>query len=105
MSVSTLCSIRRCMRTSMKQAAGCSDRRMREIGFAQQQRASVRGDRSAVERRRDRASSEAGEIEAILATLCRHRGALLRRGKALSQKQLSRKLSPPMRLFPVRYAG
>ena len=39
------------------------------IGFAQQQRACIRGHRAAVERRCDLPAAEAGEIEGILATL------------------------------------
>jgi hypothetical protein len=56
------------------------------IGLAQQQRACVRGHRAAIERRCDFAASEAGEIEGILDTLCRHRRGLLRQENPLLQK-------------------
>jgi hypothetical protein len=56
------------------------------IGFAQQQRACIRGHRATVERGCDLTAAKAGEIEGILATLCRHRRGLLRQENPLWQK-------------------
>ena len=56
------------------------------IGFTQQQRARIRGHRAAVKRRCDLPAPKAGEIEGILATLCRHRRGLLRQENPLWQK-------------------
>ena len=72
-------------------AAGEAGRRLPRqprdaIGFAQQQRACIRGHRAAVERRCDLPAAEAGEIEGILATLCRHRRGLLRQENPFWQK-------------------
>jgi hypothetical protein len=56
------------------------------IGLAQQQSPCVRGDGAAVKSRCDLPPAEAGEIEGIQATLCRHRRGLLRQENPLWQK-------------------
>src|SRR6266700_6584140 len=68
-----------------------ADRKARDetdrlVGGAEQQRTAIRGDRAAVESAHNPASIHGSEIERILDTLCRHRGALLLRPKSLSQK-------------------
>ena len=80
------------------------DQADRPIGRAEQQRAGVRGDLAAVERRHHLAPLDHFITEQVAATLCRHRGAPLRRVKSLSQKNY-RRFRAPMHLPPVRNPG
>ena len=64
----------------------------------------IRGDRPTVEAGDHGAALDGGKLEQRRATLCRHRGPPLRRGKALSQKTF-RRFRAPMHLRLVRYAG
>jgi hypothetical protein len=65
----------------------------------EQQRAGIRGDRPTVEAGDHGAALDRGELEQRRATLRRHRGPPLRRGKALSQKDFRRLRAPmPLRL-------
>jgi hypothetical protein len=76
----------------------------RSIGRAEQQRARVRADLSAVEGSDHLAALDRFITEQVAATLCRHRGAPLRRVKSLSQKNY-RRFRAPMHLLPVRNSG
>ena len=58
----------------------------RLVGGAEQQRTAIRGDRAAVKGAHNPTTFDGSEIERILPTLCRHRGALLLRPKSFSQK-------------------
>ena len=58
----------------------------RPVGRPEQQPAGVRGDRAALEIRHHRTAIDACESHRLHATLCRHRGTLLRGPKSLSQK-------------------
>ena len=74
------------------------------VGRAKQQRAGIRGDRPAVESGHHAASFDRCKLEQRRATLRRHRGPLLHRRKALSQKNF-RRFGAPMHLQLVRYPG
>ena len=70
------------------------DQSDRLVGSAEEQRAGVRGNRTAVERRYHPASLDHSKVELRRATLRRHRGTPLHRAKALSQKTYRRFQSP-----------
>ena len=76
----------------------------RPIGRAEQQRAGIRGDLAAIERGHHLAALDHFITEQVAATLCRHRGAPLRRVNSLSQKNY-RRFRAPMHLLPVRNPG
>jgi hypothetical protein len=76
----------------------------RPIGRAEQQRPGVRGDLAAVEGRDHLATPDHFIPEQVAATLCRHRGAPLRRPNCLSQKSY-RRFRAPMHLSLVRNPG
>jgi hypothetical protein len=79
--VSPLCSI---LSSAVLEAGGHLLRKPdAAIGFAQKQRARIRSQRPAIERRCDFAAANTGELEGILATLCLHRGVLLRQDNPL----------------------
>jgi len=80
------------------------DRADRPIGRAEQERAGVRGDLAAVEGGHHLAPLDHFKPEQVAATLCRHRGAPLRRVKPLLQKNY-RRFRAPMHLSPVRNPG
>ena len=80
------------------------DQTDRPIGRAEQQPAGVRGDLATVERGHHLAALDHFITEQIAATLCRHRGAPLRRLNSLSQKNY-RRFRAPMHLLPVRNPG
>jgi hypothetical protein len=71
---------------------------------SQQQRTSIRGHCPAVERRHHTAALDHSKRECLCATLCRHRGAPLRRRKSLLQKNY-RRFRAPMHLLRVRNPG
>jgi hypothetical protein len=76
----------------------------RAIGRAEQQRAGVRRDLTAIEGGHHLATLDHFITEQVTATLCRHRGTPLRRVKPLSQKNY-RRFRAPMHLFPVSNVG
>jgi hypothetical protein len=76
----------------------------RAIGRPEQQRPGVRGHLTAIERSHHLAPLDHFITEQVAATLCRHRGAPLRRVKSLSQKNY-RRFRAPVHLLPVRNPG
>ena len=76
----------------------------RPVGRPEQQPARVRGDRAAIEIRHHRPAIDPCESHRLRATLCRHRGDLLRGPKSLSQKHFPT-FRTPMHLPLVRNAG
>ena len=76
----------------------------RPVGRPEQKPARVRGDRAAIEIRHHRTAIDPCESHRLHATLCRHRGALLRGPKSLSQKHFPT-FRTPMHLPLVRNAG
>jgi hypothetical protein len=62
------------------------DKAERAISLPQEQRAYIRRDGPAIKSRCDFPASEAGKIEGIRTTLCRHRRGLLRQENPLWQK-------------------
>ena len=76
----------------------------RPVGRPEQQPAGVRGDRTPIEIRHHRAAIDACKSHRLRATLCRHRGALLRGPKSLLQKHFPT-FRTPMHLPLVRNAG
>ena len=76
----------------------------RPVGRPEQQPAGVRGDRTPIEIRHHRAAIDACKPHRLRATLCRHRGALLRGPKSLLQKHFPT-FRTPMHLPLVRNAG
>ena len=61
----------------------------RPVGRPEQQPARVRGDRTPIEIRHHRAAIDACKPHRLRATLCRHRGALLRGPKSLLQRNFT----------------
>ena len=84
-------------RASRKQAAKRRDQADGPVRRAEQQRAGIRGDRSAVEAGHHSAALNRCKLEQRRATLRRHRGPPLHRRKALSQKNF-RRFRAPMHL-------
>jgi hypothetical protein len=76
------------------------DQANRPIGRAEQQRTGVRRDLAPVKRGDDLAALDHFIPEQIAATLCRHRGAPLRRVNSLSQKNY-RRFRAPMHLLSL----
>ena len=76
----------------------------RPVGRSEQEPARVRRDRAALEIRHHRTAIDPCESHRLRATLCWHRGDLLRGPKSLSQKHFPM-FRTPMHLPLVRYAG
>jgi hypothetical protein len=62
------------------------DETHRFVRCPEQQRARIRRDQATVERTHNPTPLNGSEVERILPTLCRHRGAPLRPAKSFSQK-------------------
>ena len=69
----------------------------RPIGRTEQQRASIRGDRPAVEPRHHDAARSLSKFKLLRATLCRHREIPINRKRSLLQKHF-RRFGTPMHL-------
>ena len=80
------------------------DQSNRPIRRPEQQCPGVRSDHPTVEIRHHPPSFDGCKSHSIRATLCRHRGALLRRFKSLSQKHFPT-FRTPMHLLPMRHPG
>ena len=80
------------------------DKPDRLVRGPQQQRAGIRGHRTAVECRHHTATIDHSKLELLRATVCGHRGSPLRRSKSLWQKSYGR-FRAPMHLPFVRNAG
>jgi hypothetical protein len=74
------------------------------VGRSEEQPTRARGNLAAVEIRHHRTAIDPCESHRLRATLCRHRGALLRGPKSLSQKHFPT-FRTPMHLPSVRNAG
>ena len=74
------------------------------VGCPEQQPSRIRRNLTAIEIRHHRAAIDRCESHRLRATLCRHRGALLRGPKSLSQKHFPT-FGTPMHLPMVRNAG